>query len=812
MIEIKNLNKYFFKGRKNEIHVINNINLSLKDNGLVAFLGESGCGKTTLLNVIGGLDKVKKGSIYLDEKKITTKFTYKKDKIRNISIGYIFQDYKLIDNLSVFDNIALVLKMIGIKDKKEITKRVNFVLEKVNMYRYRNRYANMLSGGEKQRVAIARAIVKDPDIILADEPTGNLDSKNSLEVMNIIKAISKNKLILLVTHEESLANFYADRIIKLEDGKIIKDYKNNNKDDLDYGLDNTIYLKDIKNHKEFSDNNILINTYNDSNKPMNIDIVYKNGNIYIKTNNQNKIEVIDNDSTIELKDSHYQKISEEEMKNYEFNFDNIIDKSQTKKYSSIFNIFTLIINGFKRIFSYTMLKKILLVGFFLAGMFIMFSVSSIYGTKNIKDNYFIKYNRNYLKIDTIKKDVNEYLNYENNEDVNYIIPGDSMIGFNIKNTDYYQTSSTVVQLTGSLADISLISEDSIIEGVMPTNDYEIVIDKTVVDKSLDYDIGSPLKGIGILSYSDMLGRVITIPNMPKFRVVGITDSGSPSIYASKTIFINMLANNTDNYYYEDLVQDGKLIDYTLLQDSITLVKGRMPSNAYEVIVNNENKDSMPLNKPINTKVNGVKLTVVGYYTNINGCNAYLVNNDTVKYNIVNTSNSMMLVVNEDKKDEIISSFKEQNVNIKDSYLVSKDEYIKDNEEANKTSIFISSIILGISLVEIYLMMRSSFLSRIKEIGILRAIGVKKSDIYKMFLGEIVAITTIFNVSGILVMTYVLNVLAQESYFSRMFLINQTSIISAIILVYIFNIIIGLLPVFNTVRKTPASILARHDIE
>src|SRR5574344_1286508 len=198
MIEIKNLNKYFFKGRKNEIH-INNINLSLKDNCLVAFLGESGCGKTTLLNVIGGIDKVKKGSIYLDEKKITTKFTYKKDKIRNISIGYIFQDYKLIDNLSVFDNIALVLKMIGIKDKKEITKRVNFVLEKVNMYRYRNRYANMLSGGEKQRVAIARAIVKDPDIILADEPTGNLDSKNSLEVMNIIKAISKNKLILLVT-------------------------------------------------------------------------------------------------------------------------------------------------------------------------------------------------------------------------------------------------------------------------------------------------------------------------------------------------------------------------------------------------------------------------------------------------------------------------------------------------------------------------------------------------------------------------------------------------------------------------------------
>ena len=245
MITLKNVNKYFNRHKKNQVHVINNISLNLKNNGLVAFLGPSGCGKTTLLNVIGGLDKIKSGKIYIDNKKISSKCSYKVDKIRNINIGYIFQDYKLIDNLSVFDNVALVLTMIGIKDKKEIKKRVEYVLEKVGMERYKNRPSSMLSGGERQRVAVARAIVKDPDIILADEPTGNLDSKNSLEIMKIIKSISKERLVLLVTHEESLARFYADRIIELSDGKAIKDFENTQNDELDYEIDNNIYLKDI---------------------------------------------------------------------------------------------------------------------------------------------------------------------------------------------------------------------------------------------------------------------------------------------------------------------------------------------------------------------------------------------------------------------------------------------------------------------------------------------------------------------------------------------------------------------------------------
>lgn len=162
--------------------------------------------------------------------------------------------------------------MIGIKDKNEIKKRVEYILNSLNIYRFKSRPASMLSGGQRQRVGIARALVKDPDIILADEPTGNLDSKNSLEIMNIIKAISKNRLVILVTHETELAHFYADRIIEIEDGKIEKDYTNDNKNGLDYRIENNIYLKDLK-HQEVNDKNLKLQIYENKETNLNITLV-----------------------------------------------------------------------------------------------------------------------------------------------------------------------------------------------------------------------------------------------------------------------------------------------------------------------------------------------------------------------------------------------------------------------------------------------------------------------------------------------------------------------------------------------------------
>ena len=352
MVELKNVNKYFNRRRRNEIHIINNTTLSLENNGLVAILGQSGSGKTTLLNTIGGLDKVNKGKIYINGKKITHRSSHTVDKIRNLNIGYIFQDYKLIEYMTVFDNVAISLRMQGLKNKKEIEKRVNYVLNAVNMYRFRNRPCGMLSGGEKQRVAIARAIVKNPSILLADEPTGNLDSKNSIEIMNILKAISKEKLVILVTHEDELAKFYATRVIEVRDGTVVNDYENTSAESLEYRLDNRIFLQDFPRIESYEKNGLKINIYSDETNKNNLEIklVIKNGNIYIKTDNR-KVEVVDDNSAIELIDDHYKKIDKSIYENFNYNIDSVSEHKFKPRYSSIYGIFKSLRTGFKRISS-----------------------------------------------------------------------------------------------------------------------------------------------------------------------------------------------------------------------------------------------------------------------------------------------------------------------------------------------------------------------------------------------------------------------------------------------------------------------------
>ena len=809
MLSLKNVNKYFNRHRKNEIHVINNISLEFNDNGLVALLGPSGCGKTTLLNAIGGLDKIKSGKIYVNGKKISSKIDGKVDKIRNLNIGYIFQDYKLVDNMSVFDNVALVLTMLGIKDKNEVKNRVEYVLDKVGMLRYKRRPANMLSGGERQRVGIARALVKNPNIILADEPTGNLDSKNSLEIMKIIKSISKDRLVILVTHEVNLAKFYADRIIELKDGSIVKDYINKDKEDLDYAIDNNIYLKDFDKHDVIKDEDKLINIYLDDKDKIKLDIVVRNGNIYVNSKSRDNIVVIDEDSNIELINDSYKKIQESDIDKY--NFD-LKDDGKKKRYSSIFNPISLITNGFRKVFDYSFLKKLLLLGFLLSGMFIMYSVSSIASTINVKDEDFVTMNKNYLSVNLNKIKVDDYLKYENLDSVDYIIPGNSSVNFSVNYNDYYQSINIKDILSGSLSDINLIKDSDIVYGTMPKEMNEVVVDKRSILSMFDETGYANM--IGIKNVSDMIGREIKIDTMDAFVIVGIVDLGSPSIYMNRSNFINVLSNTKNNdtnmYISEEEIGNQKIYDYNLEVNDIELKKGNYPVNDYEAIVNIKNSDTMPLNKYIDTKVNDKKLLVVGYYFSKDNMDAFLVNNNTVKYDLISKSKDMVLVSKD--KDKTINEFRDMGLNIEDSYSVSRKKYIEGNKERVNTTLLVSGVILIISLVEVFLMIRASFLSRVKSVGIYRAIGVKKSDIYRMFYGEIIAITTIASVPGIILASYILKVLSNIKFLSKYFLVNFRIVLLSIIFVYIFNLIIGLIPVFNTIRRRPASILSRHDLD
>ena len=204
--------------------------------------------------------------------------------------------------------------------------------------------------------------------------------------MNIIKSISEDRLVILVTHEEELADFYASRIIKLLDGRVVSDEINDSSDGLDYRVENKIYLKDIKDHKRLNTEKYHIDFYNDGDSDLELDIVIKNGNIYIKAKNEgDRIEVVDDNSSIEMVDAHYTKMTKAEAAEGSFDITRL-EARGPRKYKSIINPVTMIKNGFKAVFNYNVLKKILLIGFLISAMFITYSISNIFGVMNITDD------------------------------------------------------------------------------------------------------------------------------------------------------------------------------------------------------------------------------------------------------------------------------------------------------------------------------------------------------------------------------------------------------------------------------------------
>ncbi|MDE6252296.1 MAG: ATP-binding cassette domain-containing protein [Lachnospiraceae bacterium] len=267
MIEVKNLCKTYKPKKGKEVKALKNINLKFEETGLVFILGKSGSGKSTLLNMLGGLDKFDEGEIIIKGKS-SENFTQSDfDSYRNTFIGFIFQEYNILNDFTVGANIALSMELQGKKPSKT---ELNNILNDVDLDGYGSRKPNELSGGQKQRVAIARALIKNPEIIMADEPTGALDSNTGKQVFDTLKKLSKDKLVIVVSHDRDFAEQYGDRVIELSDGEVISDIKkyiakpSNLTEGIDIIEDKIIH---IKSGYELTQNDLdMINEYLRNNK------------------------------------------------------------------------------------------------------------------------------------------------------------------------------------------------------------------------------------------------------------------------------------------------------------------------------------------------------------------------------------------------------------------------------------------------------------------------------------------------------------------------------------------------------------------
>ena len=818
MIRIDNVNKYYNKGKANQIHVIDNTTMTLPDKGIFCFLGPSGCGKTTLLNAIGGLDKVDSGTITIDDQLITRPSSDMIDNIRNAHIGYIFQNFNLLDDRTVFENVAIALRMTGITDEAVVSARVRYCLEKTGIDQFRNKHDGALSGGQRQRVAIARAIVKNPSIIIADEPTGNLDSANTLEIMNIIKTISKERLVILVTHEQNIAGFYSDYVAEIKDGKVVNIYSNDPSRSLDYRLENKIYLKDMEFHTALCGNGVSIDVYSDKEQQTGIKLVIRDKNLYIDTGGS--LNVLDGKTSVELVDDHYNAIDETIFEESDFDYTAYLPPDHEARYKSVYRLPGIVSDGWERVKSFSNIRKILLAGFVFAAMFVFLAVSNVLGTLEVEPEDYRTTSTGYVTIYNSGKTEDLMDLVESLDNVAYVLPGETKIRVTLPMDDYIQSDGAQEDITVSLVLTSVLDPELLIAGSMPEGENDVVLDRMVIDRFLRDSRG---KAIELDSMEKFIGRSIKVPNLDEFKITGIADTRSPSLFAEdgQAMYILSNARDTDEKITisfadddaeeSDIVRSGKMMDLDLTKSRIEITKGRLPEAAYEVIVNKIHSNDVKIGKTIKTEVNGQKLKVVGFYkSNTAYDDTYYVNADTIKKYYIG-KHQYFTAYTEDTA-LLKAMFDEVGISSNVNDIRDRNEYLAAHRNQLLSAIIVAAVIVLISLIEMFLMLRSSFMSRIKEVGTLRAIGLKKGDIYKMFTGEILVITCITAVPGIALIYLILTQFVKTTYFLKgQYMITPCVALITFGILLVFNLLTGLIPVFTTMRKPPAQILARSDI-
>ncbi len=533
MIKLQGLHKYFNKGKQNEIHVINDISLELPEKGIVAIFGKSGCGKTTLLNVIGGLDSYESGVLTVDGEKISAKA----DTLRNKYIGYIFQNYNLNKSESCFDNVADALRLCGMKDSDVIKTRVNAALRCVGLEHYGARTPDTLSGGQQQRIAIARAIVKNPRIILADEPTGNLDDANTVMIMDLLKEISRDHLVLLVTHEENLVDYYCDTVVELSDGKVINIRRNESAEGYSARGKNDIYLGELAK-SEFSTAGATLEYYGEpTDEPIKLKVVNSGGKLYIRIDSDG-VQVLDRQSEVKLREGVYEEKKKESAESVNMAELPPIDG---EKFGKLFTLRSAIKSGYTANFKRRKKGKKILRGclcLFAATIVIM---SAVFGT-SLSDLFDVRrsYNHNTFYVYTPDGETSQKLsevvgNADSGIDYTrlyYGVPyGDEDYKFM---SGFFDTFSTTAwddsfRTNAVTLDISVLGEPRVLAGKIDAlGEDGMAISRRVADELLDKSSLGYIDG-----YDDLIGLMaIKQINGKNVRIKAVVESNESAVYLS----------------------------------------------------------------------------------------------------------------------------------------------------------------------------------------------------------------------------------------------------------------------------------------
>ncbi len=868
MIKIEGLNKFYNKGKNNEIHVINDVTLELPNSGLISFLGPSGSGKTTLLNVIGGLDKAK-GSISYDALTLDKYSMHKIDQFRNKEIGYVFQNYNLLLEETVYSNLVIALEMIGIFDSVEQEKRIAYTLKAVGMYKYRKKRAYALSGGQQQRVSIARALVKQAKVIIADEPTGNLDSENTIEVMNILKKISQKSLVLVVTHNEEVANFYSDQVIRISDGQIADTYVNDGTQSLNTEQSNTIYLKDLNLTEEQGDLVRLKYYTTKEPKPLELRIIERNGTYFISSTE--KIRLLE-DTNLKVVDSKYQALKQEEVT--QFDYDTSWFSSGSGKQNIFKRMLHAILESFNKMRYSKRRTKFLYLAFFTIGILLALCVMGFSNYYLIDDTNF-QIDKRFDIVDTkgyYAPTENRLVTYSI---LDYVENVTSEERFNIRIEERvsfseimdYSANTTVISYKGS-ENLKLLA------GRAPGKN-EVVLSKKAADDMIEklskyYPTYDSLVGVRCSNW------------WPFYQISGVVDSSYSLVYMEDETYLNLICSpnysdcnirsydieqkydtyeiiggrdltkedqdtkhilvnhdlellgQTVNYYGEEYEVVGvfefkkypstsnfviikysasykqkyHLAEFSYAYKSYSIVEGVDASSPYDCLASVYSQYKVG----DIVYVENQEYKVVGlYYSDSETMGAEVMFSREACILSQFYGNILFQTKDEKAVEDIIKPKSYYRINIYECYY----NNLKEEQQSNFLIFGIFALVLLIIVaVFIYFIMRSRMIADIYPIGVYRSIGASRMKMILRFVSDILVMVTLTSLIGYLFAMFIFQTIAAN--------VNDTLSMNAlkssylfsflgVVILYVMNLIFGLFPIVMLMRKTPAEIISKYDI-
>lgn len=770
MLSLKNIRKSYTTGEFTQV-ALDDVSVNFRKNEFVAILGPSGSGKTTCLNIIGGLDNYDSGDLIINGKS-TKKFSDTDwDAYRNNSIGFVFQSYNLINHLDIISNVEMGMTLSGVP-QNEKRKRALESLDKVGLKEHIYKKPNQLSGGQMQRVAIARALSNNPDIILADEPTGALDTKTSIQIMELIKDIAKDKLVIMVTHNPDLANNYADRIIEFKDGNIVNDSNKLNEENYDgsYSLKKTsmsfltalkLSFTNIKTKK----GRTLLTAFASSIGIIGIAVI-----LSLSSGFNEKIDEVQSDTLAQFPITITKTSQEVDIEAMREEMNNTMSKK--KEYVNSDKVF-------------------------------LFDQNELIKThKNNFTNDFINY------LNNIDKNICSSIGYVRIASMNLIRKVDNeykTVSFT-NQAPPSPISSAMISSYPNMLDKSkgtyIEKNYDVLSGEYPTKDTDLVLvvdNKNRVDKNVIKALGIDIEGIDSIDFDKLIGM--------EFKLINNND------YYEKTTFGTFIPTRNLQKAYNSANSITLTLKAVIRQNPDTGVGMLNNGIAYsdnltELIVKNAlNSDIVKAQKEVNynvftrDKVDD-KSAIISY-----------LGGDTQPYTI------MIYPKNFAAKDQVIDYLNDYNKKLKSS----KDEIVYTDMAQTMSDmtggimdgitivlVAFASISLVVSLIMVGIITYISVLERTKEIGILRALGARKKDITRVFNAETFIIGTCSGLLGIVIawaLTFPINTIIYNlTELEDVSALQPLHAISLLIISVILTMIGGWIPAKYAATKDPVESL------